>query len=172
MDIRRSDLVIYEVQTYLRELYKAGYALPMITPDGIYGEDTRRAVSQFQEIIGLPVTGIVDKATWDALYEANIVARLEASRPNAIYPFPEKGGYVLSPGEVSDIVMIVQLMLDTLGAHYYGIEVEPTGTYDAATRRAVEIFQEKNGLKVTGEIDKSTWNRLAEVYNRFNNTDT
>ncbi|MBQ4137476.1 MAG: peptidoglycan-binding protein [Clostridia bacterium] len=163
---------VTELQQWLRTLHFAGYGVDLIIPDGIYGEDTRRAVSQFQQIIGLPVTGIVDRATWDALYEANLIARLEASRPNAIYPFPERGGYVLSPGEVSDIVMIVQLMLDTLSAHYDKIDVEPTGTYDAATRRAVEIFQEKNGLRVTGEIDKTTWNRLAEVYNRFNNIDT
>ena len=163
---------VTELQEWLRALHFAGYGVDLIIPDGIYGEDTRKAVSQFQRIVGLPVNGIVDKATWDALYDANLIARLEASRPNAIYPFPEKGGYVLSPGEVSDIVTIVQLMLDTLGAYYDGIEVEPTGTYDSATRRAVEIFQEKNRLAVTGEIDKATWNRLAEVYNRFNNTDT
>lgn len=163
---------VTELQRWLRELHFAGYGVDLVIPDGIYGETTRKAVSQFQRIADLPVTGIVNRATWDALYESNLIARLEASRPNAIYPFPEKGGYVLSPGEVSDIVMIVQLMLDTLGAYYDGIEVEPTGTYDAATRRAVGIFQEKNGLMVTGEIDKSTWNRLAEVYNRFNNTDT
>lgn len=32
--------------------------------DGVYGEQTRRAVETFQQIFNLPVTGIVDFATW------------------------------------------------------------------------------------------------------------
>lgn len=163
---------IREVQERLRSLHFGGYPIDLIIPDGIYDEPTRTAVSQFQRFIGLPITGIVDRATWDALYGAHRAAEFERSRPNPLYPFPESAGYVLTPGEVSDIVMIIQLMLDTLGAHYDGIEVTPTGEYDDQTRRAVENFQRINALPVTGHIDKATWNRLADVYNRFNNIDT
>lgn len=163
---------IREVQERLRALHFGGYPIDLIVPDGIYDEKTRTAVSQFQRFIGLPITGIVNRATWDALYGAYRASEFERSRPKPLYPFPESGGYVLTPGEVSDIVMIIQLMLDTLSAHYDGIEVTPTGEYDEQTRRAVEVFQRTNNLPVTGTIDKVTWNRLADVYNRFNNIDT
>ena len=40
-------------------------AIPNITNTlGIYDEETEKAVKKFQEIFNLPVTGIVDKATW------------------------------------------------------------------------------------------------------------
>ena len=40
-------------------------AIPLIeTSLGIYNQETENAVKKFQEIFALPVTGIVDKATW------------------------------------------------------------------------------------------------------------
>ncbi|MBQ7795345.1 MAG: peptidoglycan-binding protein [Lachnospiraceae bacterium] len=39
-------------------------AIPRVTIDGIYGQGTRRAVEAFQSVFGLPVTGVVDFATW------------------------------------------------------------------------------------------------------------
>ncbi len=43
----------------------SGYpAIPKVTVDGVYGEKTQNAVRTFQKIFGLPVTGIVDYATW------------------------------------------------------------------------------------------------------------
>ena len=35
--------------------------------DGIYGRNTETAVKQFQTKVGLPSTGIVDRATWEAI---------------------------------------------------------------------------------------------------------
>jgi peptidoglycan hydrolase-like protein with peptidoglycan-binding domain len=42
-----------------------GYPMiPTIAVDGIYGPQTANAVSIFQQIFGLPATGVVDIATW------------------------------------------------------------------------------------------------------------
>ncbi|MBR2431596.1 MAG: peptidoglycan-binding protein, partial [Clostridia bacterium] len=78
MDIRRSELVIYEIQSYLRELYKAGYELPLITPDGIYGSLTAEAVKAFQKSQGIAESGAVDYITWNRLV-------LESRRLREIY---------------------------------------------------------------------------------------
>lgn len=43
--------------------------VPILTVDGIFGPNTRDAVFAFQSYAGLPVTGLVDDTTWDALYE-------------------------------------------------------------------------------------------------------
>ena len=39
-------------------------AIPRIQPDGIYGQQTAAAVREFQNIFGLPQTGVTDFATW------------------------------------------------------------------------------------------------------------
>ena len=36
--------------------------------DGVFGASTEQAVKLFQEGLGLPVTGIVDKDTWDSIW--------------------------------------------------------------------------------------------------------
>lgn len=39
-------------------------AIPRVRIDGIYGQETERAVERFQSVFGLPVTGVTDFATW------------------------------------------------------------------------------------------------------------
>jgi peptidoglycan hydrolase-like protein with peptidoglycan-binding domain len=38
--------------------------IPKIRVDGVFGTQTQNAVRTFQQIFYLPVTGIVDLATW------------------------------------------------------------------------------------------------------------
>lgn len=52
-------------------------------------------------------------------------------------------------------VLDAQKMLATLGS-----TVQATGVYSIGTMSAVRSFQKKNGLDVTGIIDKKTWDRL------------
>lgn len=58
------DRPVYNLQQMLRSLSE----LPCeLHPDGIYSEDTAAAVADFQRSVGLPATGTVDCATWQAL---------------------------------------------------------------------------------------------------------
>ena len=43
--------------------------IPQVQVDGIFGPATYRAVVAAQQFFGLPVTGAVEEATWDAIYE-------------------------------------------------------------------------------------------------------
>ena len=56
---------ITEIQRLLRRI---GYN---VKPDGIYGQETRNAVSNFQKSIGLPIRGRVDLDTYEALVAAS-----------------------------------------------------------------------------------------------------
>ncbi|WP_349943749.1 peptidoglycan-binding protein [Lacrimispora sp. BS-2] len=55
---------VQQVQEQLDTIATVYTAIPRITADGIYGPATAEAVRQFQSIFGLPVTGIIDFATW------------------------------------------------------------------------------------------------------------
>lgn len=56
----KGDFVVWAQQ----HLYAAGYVLPI---DGVFGAATRSAVSLFQDAKDLPVTGVLDDATWSQL---------------------------------------------------------------------------------------------------------
>ena len=56
---------VLAIQRDLRRIRINYPAIPQIGDNpGIYDVETEAAVKKFQEIFGLPVTGIVDKATW------------------------------------------------------------------------------------------------------------
>ena len=168
MDIRRSDLVIYEIQTYLRELYKAGYDLPMITPDGIYGPLTAEAVRGFQKSEGIPESGVVDFITWNRLV-------FESGRVREIYALPEKispfdmlmYNAIIDNDDEYDIVYIVQIMLRALHVYDYS-SVSVNGRMDEASKEAIIDFSKRNGIEnPNGQITKEVWNALAIAYSQY-----
>ncbi|MBE5945654.1 MAG: peptidoglycan-binding protein [Lachnospiraceae bacterium] len=59
----RGDAVI-QIQQQLNRIARNYPALPSVTADGIYGENTANAVREFQRVFNLPVSGIVDYPTW------------------------------------------------------------------------------------------------------------
>ena len=167
-DITNSKSSIAEVQGYLRELHHDTQGeIPLVNPDGIYGEETVAAVEAFQRANGIPVTGRVDNATWDAIYKAFLAAVLRREKPHGIMPFPDEDGYEVSEGERSDVVMAIQLVLRLLASIYDDIDGTNTGgVYDEPTATDVRTFQARHNLPVTGKVDKATWNALADAYNR------
>lgn len=52
------------IQTQLNAISNNFPAIPKVRVDGIYGDQVRQAVEIFQGVFDLPVTGIVDFATW------------------------------------------------------------------------------------------------------------
>lgn len=64
---------VRQVQEQLARISKSYPAIPTVTPDGIYGPKTQEAVKKFQQVFGLPQTGIIDYNTWykiSAIYVA------------------------------------------------------------------------------------------------------
>ena len=64
LDIGSSGDKVRQLQEQLDTISGIYSAVPSVTPDGIYGPATARAVEVFQSVFGLPVTGITDYATW------------------------------------------------------------------------------------------------------------
>ncbi len=64
LDIGSSGQKVRQLQEQLNLIGEYYNAIPVLVPDGIYGERTAEAVRVFQRLVGLPQTGIVDFPTW------------------------------------------------------------------------------------------------------------
>jgi len=155
---------IRSLQTMLRVIAEHDASHQQLIPDGIYGPETISAVSVFQQLHGLPITGITDNQTWDtivAVYDRAIVER-EAAYPLQVILNP---GQVIRKGERHPHLFLVQAMLMVLSDTYQSIaRPEITGILDDATADAISTFQEISGLSATGNLDKHTWKHLALQY--------
>lgn len=58
---------VRQLQQQLNRIAQNYPAIPTIVADGIYGQRTADAVRTFQQIFGLPTTGVTDFATWYAI---------------------------------------------------------------------------------------------------------
>ena len=55
---------VRQMQEQLNRIARVYSSIPTLTVDGIFGQKTKSAVEQFQQIFNLPVNGIVDYSTW------------------------------------------------------------------------------------------------------------
>ena len=73
LSIGSSGQKVLQMQQQLNRIAQNYPAIPTIAEDGVYGSGTAEAVRTFQQIFGLPATGIVDFPTWyriSAIYVA------------------------------------------------------------------------------------------------------
>ena len=135
-----------------------------VIPDGIYGPETAGAVSRFQRLHALPVTGVADQATWEeivARYDEALI-RVDEAWPVYIHLEP---GQVIRRGERHPHIHLVQAMLTVLSNTYESIPAPgSSGVLDDATADSLGGFQQLNGLPMTGQLDKKTWKHLALQY--------
>ena len=87
-DIRGS-APVRELHKYLLELSYATHGYPHLAIDGVFGRETREALSLFQRRSRLPVTGVADRRTWEALYSAYLP--IIAARVPGYTPIPPFG---------------------------------------------------------------------------------
>ena len=163
-DMQNQRRDIESIQRSLRTLAQEDKRIPSLNVDGLFGPETAASVKAFQRISGLPVTGSVDFATWEALADAyqTVVFRYSAALPVPLFPSPDA---VLMSGDTGDAVYTVQLMINGIGQNFQNLpHLEITGRYDRETLKAVESFQQLFQLPVTGQVDKVTWDALTVSY--------
>ncbi len=156
---------VQAVQYYLNVI--AGFDPGLVHPsyDGVFGEETEQAVREFQAMYGLPVTGVVDRATWyDLLRVYNGILE---GLPEGFYGERAKiyPGYVLSEGVVGEDVRDLQAYLNRFSEKLEGFPgVAVDGIFGPQTRDAVYTFQAAYGLPVNGLVGPVVWNEIARVY--------
>ncbi len=155
---------IRSLQTMLRVIAEDDPTLPTLVPDGVYEQPTITAVSAFQRRRGLPVTGITDQQTWEAIVEDydKAYVRIAKAQPIEIIMDP---GKVYRLGEYSPNLYLLQSMLLYLSQLHPSIDTPShNGTLDSPTSEALAGFQLLAGLPPTGELDKLTWKYLVNQF--------
>lgn len=166
-DISDGPEITKRLQAMLRALSKwTDDKALSVAINGRYDEGTRQAVMHFQKKYFLPVTGDVNFDTWDAISQLYHTYENIYGQTEGIYPFPTSPDFIVMPGERSNLVYVLQIMLNELRRSYdsYG-HLPLNGRYDISMTRAIEEFQSAQGIKVNGIVDRITWNRLADEYN-------
>ncbi len=157
------------LQTMLRVIAQDDSRLPAVIPDGIYGQSTLSAVSTFQRLYQLPVTGVTDQATWDSIYQVydEALIRIGKTEPLEIIFEP---GQIYRIGDSSPYLFIVQGVLQALSTDLPTISAPPpSGVLDGETSRGIREFQRLADLPVTGELDRRTWKHLSRHFTLFAN---
>ena len=153
------------VQYYLNFVGLFDPQIPPIAYDGIYGPATTASVEAFQRAYGLPVTGTVNQATWDALYDAYETTR--NSLP-ADYQFTYGvpfDGQILRLGSTGERVSMLQTYLTLISESFPAIPaVTPTGYFGPETQAAVTAFQREFGIPPRGVVGAATWGAISDLY--------
>lgn len=147
---------------YLAEFYDS---IPSVNIDGIYGEETERAVRALQSLFELEVTGEVDLLTWDALYRTyqGFISTIPFKYVDGrLYPYP---GVPLRLGAESEVVRLLQEYLSFISQYYPEIpDVSPTGYFGTRTQQSVIALQRLEGLTPNGTVGAATWDAISNLY--------
>ena len=149
---------IREVQTYLRGISHMEASIPLVAVDGVYGDVTEEAVRAFQKSRDLSETGIVNYATFTALYEAYRTYR-EIRKINSV---PSHGDFPLRIGDRGEGVSMLHSLLRMLGEYYSDLGRIPIGNsaFSSDTERAVRYLQTVFLLDPTGIVTKKLYLRM------------
>ncbi len=141
--------------------------LPISSIDGIFGPLTKEAVESYQQMLQLPVTGVVDRTTWTALvstYESVLKAR-----PIEQY-FPEASGLrasdqlFLVEGMRGESVRTLQQAINIIARSYANVPtLNADGIFGPATTEAVIQIQRMAGLPENGAVGPLTWRYIVDL---------
>ena len=155
---------IRSLQTMLQVIAQNDTDYPSVIPDGIYGPETMQAVAVFQRRHMLPVTGIADLITWEAIIPEfdRSLAKQDSAVPIEVFWNPDS---VILIGESHPNVFLAQGMLAVLSDVYHSVSKPSlTGVMDEITADSLSSFQMLAGLPMTGNLDRVTWTHLSHQY--------
>ncbi len=162
------------IQNYLNVISRRYGDIPTVEEDGNFGNSTRNAVIAFQRRFNLEPDGVVGLGTWSRIIELyNFIQNGTATdafalqNNNNVYEIDEH--FPLRFGSSGEKVCMLQAMLNTINKDYKDTTLNINCYYGNSTRVAVTIFQKRNNLKMTGNVDYETWNLINEMYEKIIN---
>lgn len=168
---------VEEIQKMLVEIVNLYPSLPIITIDGVYGQNTVIAVREFQKLNSLPQTGIIDEITMKKLsylHEKNREKFREELLKNKISEvkknkkreddYLDQSDNILSEGSIGEYVKSLQSYLNVVSNKYPTISLlSVDGIFGPKTKAAVMEFQRIFELKQDGVVGYETWNKLSSA---------
>lgn len=156
---------VRSLQTMLRVLAEEDTRLPVLNPDGIFGQQTQQAVKTFQQTHQLPCDGVVNTTTWDAIADAYDKCYVNLIEQPSLCPnlAPKQ---TIAPMEENCHICLLQSLMHVLAQRYSNLpDVEISGCYDTKTQEAVTAFQKLCGhTECKAEIDRGFFRELFCCY--------
>jgi len=159
-----SGIDVFRMQHSLRNISDSFPLIPRVEITGFFDEETENAVKVFQEVFGLPVTGVVDSQTWYRIRFTYIAVERLAELVSEGLSYEELRqlySNIVLEGATLPIVAYIEFFLNVISTKYDTIEpVEIDTFYGPDTARAVREYQIIMGLNPTGIADQETLNLL------------
>ena len=167
----RFDSPIHNLQVFLRTISNKYNEIPLVIPDGVYGDTTKAAVSAFQKKFSLNSTGITDNSTWDSIVNVYKEIESELAFPNSVRIYPEAGLFAEN-SSYTPTIYVIQSMLLAISNRFSNIpRPSVNGVLDEATSKSVKAVQISSGLNPDGNITKLFWDYLSVIYETYVSND-
>ena len=155
-------LLVKGLHYYLNTIAFFDQELPMLEVNGVYNDNTRKMIINFQNRYNIPATGEVDAVTWNKIKEVynillnNIPSEYVKYR-DEFYP-----GRLMSIGMSGSDVKLLQNYLYQVCIKYKNIPgVRVTGIFDDLTESSVLTLQNKFDIEESGVVGPTFWNDLV-----------
>ncbi|MBQ9070466.1 MAG: peptidoglycan-binding protein [Clostridia bacterium] len=153
---------ISDVQRFLLLLSQNNANLPHLSVDGIFNEETVTAVKEFQRQNSLPITGKVEKETFDLLYLLYTEALKEYYTD---YDTLDSTVFPLKIGDSGSDVAVLNTYIRELAKYYLDLESVWGDFFSTATEKSVSDLQGYFREKQTGTVTKKFFARLKNEVN-------
>jgi len=157
---------IEEVQKFLRLV---GNKDIFVAPTGVYDDNTKKSVIDFQSENGINVNGIVDLLTFTKLFDKYLFALkngITVENTKTFINFP------LLPGQFNDAMIHINRTLSRL-LDYYGHthNLMESNFYSKSTIEAVSIIRKIYLLQDKNLIDEELYRRMIDDHNSIFESD-
>ncbi len=152
------------IQKQLNEISKKYKGInTILQEDGVFGDDTEKAVKDFQSVFGINVDGIVGKVTWNRISLVySLIKKIFGDVEDIDQE--EQGFRELKIGSKGNDVLNIQKSINYIFSGYKFLpKLKEDGYYGNETKKAVEVFQQLFGLIVDGIVGKNTLDRIEYV---------
>ncbi len=163
LEIGSSGPEVSYMQTLLNLNGTVYTAIPALTVDGQYGDETAEATRLFQRQFRLSADGEIGSKTWAAIVVAG--KAISAGRPLLVVT--EYPGSPVEYGSSGDWTRFVQSYLSSIPSDRGGTPgLTVDGNFGQGTENAVKKFQTTNLMEADGIVGPNTWDALITVFNR------